>query len=390
MKILIIALNFKPMTGGVAEYTYQIAQHLHNAGDDVMVLSKKMDKDETFDSICPYKVSRYDFQKSKSNKLRRYRTSYRAIANAAKSHSAEVIISNCLRSEVHVCWFASKVLNTPYCVFTHGLGINTKVGLRGKIKRRLGIRGAKKVFSNSFFTSEIVKKLGVPSEKIAILHPGISNSFLRNATEGSDRGIRKELRLENKHIVLTLGRLIERKGIDKTLEAIALVRQEIPDVVYVIAGDGPYRDTLEKLANRLSLQDSVIFTGYVSEDEKGLYYNAADVFVMPNRELENGDVEGFGIVFLEANAYGKPVIGGRSGGAVDAIVDGKTGLLVNPTDAEEIASAIIQLLDNKDYARQLGLQGRKRVEEDFNWEVIVSRMRAELAGLTFRSRRLEN
>jgi phosphatidylinositol alpha-1,6-mannosyltransferase len=132
---------------------------------------------------------------------------------------------------------------------------------------------------------------------------------------------------------------------------------------------------------KLHLQDNVVFTGYVSEDEKAFYYNAADVFVMPNRELENGDVEGFGIVFLEANIYGKPVIGGRSGGAVDAIVDGKTGLLVNPIDIEEIASAIIRFLSNEGYAKQLGFQGRKRVERDFNCEVIVSRMRIELEKL---------
>ena len=132
---------------------------------------------------------------------------------------------------------------------------------------------------------------------------------------------------------------------------------------------------------KLHLQDNVVFTGYVTEDKKAFYYNAAEIFIMPSRELENGDVEGFGIVFLEANAYRKPVIGGKSGGVVDAIVDGKTGLLVNPTDAKEIAFAIIRLLGNKDYATQLGVQGRKRVERDFNWEVIVSRMRIELEKL---------
>lgn len=381
MNILIVALDFKPNTGGVAEYTHQVAQHLYMAGDDIMVLSKKMDNDKEFDSTCQYKITRYDFPKSGSNRLHRYWYRYRTIVNAAKTHSTDIIISNCLSGEAHVCWFASKVLNLPYCVFTHGLEINRKVGLRGKIKRNLGIRGANKVFCNSSFTQGVVKKLGVLPGRIAILPPGISNSFLINSTKSSDYDIKEELGLKKKKIVLTLSRLIERKGIDKTLEAIVLVRHEIPDVVYVIAGDGPYRYTLEELAKKLKLQDNIIFTGYISEDKKAHYYNAADVYVMPNRELENGDVEGFGIVFLEANAYGKPVIGGRSGGVVDAIIDGKTGLLVNPIDIEEIASAIIRLLSNKGYARQLGFKGRKRVERDFNWEVIVSRMRIELEKL---------
>jgi phosphatidylinositol alpha-1,6-mannosyltransferase len=381
MNILIVALDFKPNTGGIAEYTHQIAQYLYMAGDDIMVLSKKMDNDEEFDATCQYKVARCNFTKLGSNRLHRFWSSYRTIANAAKTHSADIIISNCLESEAHICWFVSKVINVPYCVFTYGLDINTKVGLRGKIKRILGIRNADKVFCCSSFTKEIIKELGVQPRKIAILHPGISNSFLINSTKSSNRDIKKELGVKKKKIVLTFGRLVERKGIDKTLEAIVLVRQEIPDVVYVIAGDGPYRDTLEELMKKLHLQDNVVFTGYVSEDEKAFYYNAADVFVMPNRELENGDVEGFGIVFLEANIYGKPVIGGRSGGAVDAIVDGKTGLLVNPIDIEEIASAIIRFLSNEGYAKQLGFQGRKRVERDFNCEVIVSRMRIELEKL---------
>jgi len=232
-----------------------------------------------------------------------------------------------------------------------------------------------------YHLGKIVKKLGVPLRKITILHPGISKNFLINSAKTSNCDIKEELGLKNKKIILTLSRLVERKGIDKTIEAIALVRREIPDVVYVIAGNGPYRHTLEELVKKLRLQDNVVFTGYVCEDKKASYYNAAEIFVMPNRVLENGDVEGFGIVFLEANAYRKPVIGGRSGGVIDAIIDGKTGLLVNPTDTKEIASAIIRLLSNEDYATQLGFQGRKRVERDFNWEVIVSRMRIELEKL---------
>jgi len=253
--------------------------------------------------------------------------------------------------------------------------------LKGKIKRSIAIKGASRVFSNSSFTQGIVKKLGVPLRKTTIIHPGISKSFLINSAKALNCDIKEELGLKKKKIVLTLSRLVERKGIDKTMEAVALVRQEIPDIVYVIAGDGPYRDTLEELMKKLHLQDNIVFTGYVSEDKKAYYYNAADVYIMPNREIENGDVEGFGIVFLEANAYRKPVIGGRSGGVIDAIIDGKTGLLVNPTDTKEIASAIIRLLSNEDYATQLGFQGRKRVERDFNWEVIVSRMRIELEKL---------
>lgn len=385
LNILIVALDFKPLVGGIAEYTHQIARHLQIAGDGVMVLSKKMDGDEEFDSICPYKVKRCDYDDTKkSSRIRRYQ----AIKNAAREQSADLIISNRLESEANICWLVSKLLNIPYSIFTYGLEVNRRIDsgrdlkrILKRLKRSLELRGANRVFCISSFTRGVVENLGVSPNKITILHPGISISDLNSSVGRSNSALTEQLKLDNKKVVLTLGRLVERKGIDKTIQAIEIVRKRIPSVVYIIAGDGPYRGALEKAAKKLSLQDNVVFAGYVPEEEKSSYYSAADVFVVPNRELESGDVEGFGIVFLEANAYGKPVIGGKSGGAVDAIVNGETGLLVDPTDVDEIASAIIHLLINEDYAKRLGEQGRKRVEKDFNWRTIVSRMRTDLKDL---------
>ena len=143
-------------------------------------------------------------------------------------------------------------------------------------------------------------------------------------------------------------------------------------------GDGPYRNKLEDLVTRHKLQDIVIFVGSVSDDDKAAYYSVADLFVMPNRELPDGDVEGFGIVYLEANAYGKPVIAGKSGGVLDAVIDGETGILVNSNNVIEIADAIIHLLENKRYGKRLGMQGKKRVEQEFVWDMIVPALQKEL------------
>jgi len=386
MNILIVGFDFKPNVGGMAEYTYQVARHLHLAGDNVMVLSKRIDGDKEFDSGCQYEVRRYDHDALlKLSRIRRNWRNWRAIKNAARAHSAEVIISNCLWSEPHICWLVSKFLGIGYGVFAHGLDVNPEVRLRAKMKRLLALRGADRVFCNSSFTRGILKNLGVLPGKTVILHPGISEDGFNLGLKRSDSPITQKLGLGGKKVVLTLGRLVERKGIDKTIQAMEIVRQKVSNVFYIVAGDGPYRETLQKLTKKLNLQDRIVFTGYVPETEKSSYYAAADVFAMPNRELENGDVEGFGIVFLEANAHGKPVIGGRSGGAVDAIVDGETGLLVNPIDVGQIASAILRLLKDEDYAKQLGNQGRKRVQREFDWEGIVSRMRGELKKLSLRS-----
>jgi len=146
----------------------------------------------------------------------------------------------------------------------------------------------------------------------------------------------------------------------------------------LIIGDGALRKELEDLVKKLKLSEHVIFVGYIAHEDEDLlkYYTACDVFIMPSREIkEKGDVEGFGIVYLEANACGKPVIGGKSGGVVDAIEDGVTGLLVDPQNINDISKALIKLLINKEYSSELGVTGRKRVEKEFNWKNIAAKTR---------------
>jgi len=180
-------------------------------------------------------------------------------------------------------------------------------------------------------------------------------------------------------IILTVGGLVARKGHDMVIRALPRLRQTVPDVMYLIVGDGPYRTQLETLAVALGVQDHVIFVGKVPGEYLPDIYALSDVFVMPSREQLNVcDVEGFGIVFLEANACGKPVVGGRSGGIPDAIIDGVTGLLVNPHDPEDIANALARLLTDGDLAVRIGRQGRLRVASDFNWARLGRRVRGIL------------
>ena len=167
----------------------------------------------------------------------------------------------------------------------------------------------------------------------------------------------------------TVGNLVARKGHDMVIRALPRVRQTVPDVTYLIIGDGPYRGQLEALAGALGVRDRVIFAGGIPNEELPPIYALSDLFVMPSRDQsEECDVEGFGVVFLEANACAKPVVGGRSGGICEAISDGVTGLLVDPNDPEDIANALVRLLTNSDLATRLGKRGRLRVVRDFSWE----------------------
>jgi len=164
-----------------------------------------------------------------------------------------------------------------------------------------------------------------------------------------------------------VGRLVQRKGHDMVIKAMPEIIKQVPDCIYLIVGGGPYKQTLERLVNKNNLRDWVKFIGTASHQDLPALYQLADVFIMPARQLDNGDVEGFGIAYLEANLFGKPVIGGKSGGVADAVIDGQTGLLVDPTDVSQIAKAAIKLLTDEAYAAKLGTQGLQRVNEEFDW-----------------------
>jgi phosphatidylinositol alpha-1,6-mannosyltransferase len=180
-------------------------------------------------------------------------------------------------------------------------------------------------------------------------------------------------------VIVTVGNLVSRKGHDMVIRALPRLAQTIPDITYLVVGNGPHRQQLEELACSIGVRDHVVFAGVVPDRDLPDVYALSDVFAMPSRaHLDTCDVEGFGLVFLEANACGKPVVAGRSGGIPEAVEDGVTGLLVNPTDAEDIARAIGKLLTDTDLARRMGHQGRVRVVTRFTWEAIIKRVEKSL------------
>ncbi|HSE84295.1 MAG TPA: glycosyltransferase family 4 protein, partial [Thermodesulfobacteriota bacterium] len=240
--MLIVALDFKPMTGGVAEYTHQIALHLQLSGDNVVVLSKNTDGDKEFDSTCPYTVIRYDYDRHlKSGVVPLCRASYKAIKGVIRERQIDAVISNNLQI-AHIFWLASKLRSIPFCIFTHGTEVNRRVAL-GKdfrqvieffnegIKRLFVLKRADKVFCNSSFTRRVVENLGVSYNKTAILHPGIPSACLNSNSSvvksDLDTATRK-LQFDNKKVILTLGRVIERKGIDLVIRAMQIVREKVP------------------------------------------------------------------------------------------------------------------------------------------------------------------
>ena len=204
--------------------------------------------------------------------------------------------------------------------------------------------------------------------KLVRLAPGIDTDHFSPAKK-SPR-VRRELGLEDKKVIVSVGRLVHRKGQDFLIDALPIIAQNIPNVHLLLVGEGPYRSELEKRANSLGVKERITFIGRVQYAELPEYICAGDIFAMPSRSRLAGlEVEGLGIVYLEASACGLPVIGGVSGGAPDAVIEGETGFSVDGKSATAIAQAAIQLLENPEFAAKLGAQGRDWIVIQWRWEI---------------------
>jgi phosphatidylinositol alpha-1,6-mannosyltransferase len=182
--------------------------------------------------------------------------------------------------------------------------------------------------------------------------------------------LRKELKLEDKRVIVSVGRLVHRKGQDHLIESMPEILKSVPNAHILLVGQGPYLSHLKKLVARHDLSDHVSFIGRIQYSQLPQYICAGDVFVMPSRSRFFGlEVEGLGIVYLEASACGLPVIAGSSGGAPDAVINGVTGFVVDGQKNQEIASATIKLLDDSDYAKRMGIAGREWIVENWRWEI---------------------
>lgn len=210
---------------------------------------------------------------------------------------------------------------------------------------------------------------------LARLAPGVDVAAFTPSVDGSE--VRRRHGLGDRPVVVCVSRLVPRKGQDALIRAMPAIRRRVPDAALLIVGGGPYRSRLDRLARDLS---GVVITGAVPWEELPAHYAAGDVYAMPCRTRRAGlDVEGLGIVYLEASATGLPVVAGDSGGAPDAVRDGETGFVVDGRDLGAIADRIARLLEDHDLARRMGTAGRAWIEAEWGWDRQAERMRELLA-----------
>ena len=261
-----------------------------------------------------------------------------------------------------------------YSVILHGMDL--AMALRTPRKRfisKLILNRADKIIcANSYVQGGLLEFLPELEDRIIIVNPGIEGGS-PDINPSDIQEIKNTYNLEGKKILLSLGRLVKRKGVDKVIESIInMPEEETTELIYFIAGAGPREEYLKNLVPP-RYSKKIIFLGSLTEYDKWMWLKTCDVFIMPSRDIE-GDFEGFGIVYLEANLCAKPVIAGNSGGVKDAVVEGETGLLVDPENINEISGAIRMLLSDNNLRDKLGKQGKDRAVREFSWEKQVSKL----------------
>lgn len=372
---LLITNDFPPIVSGISTVFYQIWKRLPS--DRIMILAPKAPGCDEFDKRESFHIIRKKIPTGESGKAKLlkmalnifYALYYTRKYNIGKLHCGQILS---VGPAGLVC---KKLFGVKYSVYVYG-SETIRFGNSQMISRLMKkvIEEAEELVPNSEFTLLEYERWGVPREKMVTIVPGVDSVFFH--PQDKSQHLIEKYRLRDKQVIMTVGRLDERKGHDMVIRAMTQLTKRFPDVVYMIVGKGREEQRLKSLADNLKLQELVIFTGFVADESLPDYYNLCDIFVLPNRETESndqlkGDYEGFGVVFLEASACGKPVIGGKSGGSSEAVVDGITGLMVDPRSEEDIAHAIERILEDKSFAGRLGMAGRNRAEKEFDWQHIT-------------------
>lgn len=356
---IIVSNDFPPDAGGIQRVIANVALGIAARGRDVIVVAPRTHDGGRFDRTVPYRVARYaTFANKLVGMLSIVPTYLRAVRS---SRDKTTIVSIWWPVGVAVA-IVPKALRGRFVVLAHGSEIApTRTGPRRWIMRFV-YRRADAVLANSSFTQALLARVGTVANvgRIAMAVDGTPIAPTRAVAP----------------TIVSVGRLIERKGFDRTLDAIASLADEFPDLHYVVVGAGPQGDALEARARALGIAERVRFLGRVSDEELRAAYASAWIFALPTR-LVVDDVEGFGLVYLEAAMAELPAIGGLGSGAVDAIVDGETGYLVDGTDVAAIAGALRRLLVDPDSAAAMGRRARARALT-FTWDHTVDDVLAAL------------
>ena len=371
-RTLLITNDFPPRPGGIQQFVHNLA--VRQPAGSVVVYASTWRGAEKFDAEQPFEVIRED-----TSLLLPTPATGRRAAELARAHGCDTV------------WFGAAA---PLGLLAGGLrrnaGIDRAVALsHGHEIGWAALPGARQLLRRIARGNDVITYLGeyqrarldralhgltdlqrlAPGVDVDAFHPGVDGGVVRERYGLSDRPV-----------IVCVSRLVPRKGQDMLIRALPTVRRRVPGAALLLVSGGPYRQTLERLAGDHGVASDVVFTGSVPWAELPAHYAAGDVYAMPCRtRAASLDVEGLGIVYLEASASGLPVVGGDSGGAPDAVLEGETGYVVGGRDVAALSDRLVDLLSDPAKAKAMGAAGRAWVEREWRWETQAARM-AKLLG----------
>lgn len=374
-RVLVLTDRYLPDVGGSITWLHNV--YIRHRPGTVWILTRSYPGARAIDAAYPrlrivrLGLERYRFLRPES--LLIYAKMFIAASALVIRHRIQMVHAGKNLPEGFVAYLLRRFFGVPYVIYAHGEEI-TVCSENAKLSRhqRPVYQNAAAVVVNSRYTYGLVSELGVDPRRIAIISPGVDPDRFAPGPVPSELG--RKLNVEGKLVLLTVGRLQRRKGHDKVIEALPSILERVPNLVYLIAGDGEEEPALRRLAEQRGVNEAVRFLGRIAEEQLPTLYNLADIFLMANRTMPGGDVEGFGIVFLEASACGKVVVGGRSGGTVDAVRNGVTGLLIDGESQEAIVEAVVRLATNRELRDEMGQHGREMVIAEYDWKVVAARI----------------
>jgi phosphatidylinositol alpha-1,6-mannosyltransferase len=365
---VLLTTDFPPIVGGISNLLFNIYSRFDLR--NMTVIAPDYPGAEKLDSLQQYNAKRL----SRTSSIRRLCAAQQVfkLHGQARHHIDHhpATLMHC--GHVNAAFAARRLkrrYGTKYLVWTYALEVMDE-WLRPLILPAL--RAADLIITISEFTQTFLLSIGIPSSQIVRIRPGADPEYFRPGLSYGE--IANRLRISGRPTLLTVSRIVKAnryKGHDVVIRSLPAVARAIPNIAYLIVGQGDDLEYLKTLARDCGVSNLVVFAGPVANAELPLLYNACDAFIMCSRQERNHRgilAEGFGLALLEASACAKPVIAGRSGGIPDAVMDGTTGVLVNPTDPESVSRTLIEIFRNPEMGRTLGENGRKWVKAEMNWD----------------------
>ena len=361
---LFITNDFPPRAGGIQTFCYELVRRFQP--DDVTVLTSSFNGDSEFDAEQAFRVVRSSHKvllpTSSTLRMARQLITETGARNVVFGAAAPLgLMAQSLRQ-----FGVQNII-----ALTHGHEVGwAKTPITSSAIRKIATDADVVTYLGAYTRDGIQKSVRESDKsKFVQLTPGVDPEFFSPSHTETGMHLRTDIGFGDRPTIVCVSRLMARKGQDTLIELLPQIQSQVPGAALVIVGDGPYRSRLESKVRTMRLTQDVHFAGKVPYEMLPAWYLTGDVFAMPCRTRNAGwDVEGLGIVYLEASACGLPVVAGNSGGAPDAVLEGQTGTVVDGRDAGEIVNSVVTLLNNQQLAKQYGQAGRAWVEQRWTWE----------------------